>query len=178
MIKIRHGEERDLERLTEINNHYILNTNATFDVEPQTAQDRIVWFQKYKRTGPYQLLVAESGGVIVGCAYSSRYRDHIAFEQTVETSIYLAHDQRTKGIGSQLYNTLFDKLKNEALHLAVVGIALPNEASIALHRKFDFQEVGVFQEYAFKKGQYISSVWMQKRLSGAPDNQSQAGKSL
>ncbi|MBX3033573.1 MAG: hypothetical protein KF865_06570, partial [Bdellovibrionaceae bacterium] len=86
MIKIRHGEERDLERLTEINNHYILNTNATFDVEPQIARDRTAWFQKYRTTGPHQLLVAESDGVVIGCAYSSRYREHFAFDQTVETS--------------------------------------------------------------------------------------------
>src|SRR5690242_1831503 len=113
MIQIRNGEERDLERLTEINNHYILKTNATFEVEPQTARDRMVWFQKYKTAGPYQLLVAESDGLIVGCAYSSRYRDHFAFDQTIETSIYLAHDQRTKGIGSLLYEALFTKLQNE-----------------------------------------------------------------
>jgi phosphinothricin acetyltransferase len=56
-------------------------------------------------------------------------------------------------------------LKNEALHLAIAGIALPNDASVALHKKFGFEEVGVFKEYAVKNGQYISSIWMQKRLS-------------
>lgn len=166
MIDIRHAVQGDLARLTEINNWYILNTNATFDVRPQIAHERQDWFQKYKDVGPYQLLVAESEGIIVGCAYSSRYRDHSAFDQTVETSIYLAHDQRTKGIGSRLYEALFARLQNEPLHLAVVGIALPNEASIALHKKFGFREVGVFQEYAVKRGQYISSVWMQKNIKG------------
>jgi len=165
VINIRHATEGDLERLTEINNHYILNTTATFDVNPQTAQDRKPWFQRYKATGPYQLLVAESDGIVVGCAYSSRYQEHFAFDQTVETSIYIAHDQKAKGVGSKLYEALFSRLRDEPIHLAVVGIAIPNEASMALHKKFGFQEVGVFQEYAFKKGQYISSIWMQKRLS-------------
>lgn len=166
MIHIRHAIEGDLERLTEINNHYILNTNATFDIEPQRAQDRKPWFQRYKMTGPYQLLVAESDGIVVGCAYSSRYREHFAFDRTVETSIYIAPDHKARGLGSRLYEALFSRLRDESLHLAVVGIAIPNEASIALHKKFGFQEVGVFQEYAFKKGHYISSVWMQKNLKG------------
>ena len=77
---------------------------------------------------------------------------------------WLAPEQRTKGLGSLLYEALFTKLKSEPLHLAVAGIALPNDASVALHKKFGFTEVGVFQEYAMKHGQRISSVWMQKRL--------------
>jgi phosphinothricin acetyltransferase len=50
------------------------------------------------------------------------------------------------------------------LHLAVAGIALPNDASVALHRKFGFTDVGVFDEYAIKHGSYINSLWMQRRL--------------
>jgi phosphinothricin acetyltransferase len=50
--------------------------------------------------------------------------------------------------------------------VALAGIALPNDASVALHRKFGFTEVGVFEEYAIKNGTYVSSVWMQLQLSG------------
>ncbi|EEX92101.1 phosphinothricin N-acetyltransferase [Vibrio orientalis CIP 102891 = ATCC 33934] len=44
------------------------------------------------------------------------------------------------------------------------GIALPNDASVALHKRFGFREIGVFNEYAKKNGQYISSVWLEKAL--------------
>lgn len=164
MIKVRNATVHDLARLTEINNHYISNTNATFDIDPQTIEQRKAWFNKYKDSGPYQLLVAEVDDQVIGCAYSSRYRDHFSFDQTVETSVYLAHDHKFKGVGSLLYQALFEKLASQKLHLAVVGIALPNEPSVALHKKFGFEEVGVFKEYAVKNGQFISSIWMQKRL--------------
>jgi phosphinothricin acetyltransferase len=39
-----------------------------------------------------------------------------------------------------------------------------NDASVALHRKFGFTEVGTFHEYAAKNGQYISSLWMERLL--------------
>ena len=84
--------------------------------------------------------------LVIGCAYSSRYRDHFAFDQTVKTSIYIAHHHKAKGLGSLLYKALFEKIKSENLHLAVVGIALPNDSSIALHKKFGFEEVGIFKE--------------------------------
>ena len=163
-MKIRYAKRSDLLRLTEIDNFYIENTNANFFIKPRSADERLSWFEKYKETGPYRLLVCEDAGIVQGCAYSSRYRDHFAFDQTIETSVYLAPDARTKGMGTALYKILFEVLKNEPLHLAVVGIALPNDASIALHKKFSFEEIGVFKEYAVKNGQYISSIWMQKRL--------------
>lgn len=124
------------------------------------------WFANYKETGPYRMLIYEENGVVQGCAFSSRYRDHFAFDQTIETSVYLSPDARTKGLGSLLYRELFRLLKDEPLHVAVAGIALPNDASVALHKKFSFEEVGVFKEYAIKNGMFVSSVWMQKRLSG------------
>jgi len=61
-----------------------------------------------------------------------------------------------------LYRELFDRLAHERVHVALAGIALPNDASVALHEKFGFAEVGIFREYAVKNGQYVSSIWMQR----------------
>jgi hypothetical protein len=52
----------------------------------------------------------------------------------------------------------------EPVHVALEGIVLPNDASVALHRKLGFTEVGTFREYAVKNGQYLSSVWMERRF--------------
>ncbi len=164
MIEIRYSKPEDLAPLTEIDNYYIQNSSITFDIHPKTPSQREQWFSKYKNDGPYRMLVATEDSKVIGCCYSSRYREHSAFDQTIETSIYLAHDCRAKGIGSKLYEKLFTLLKSEDLHLAVSGIALPNEASIRLHKKFGFTEVGVFEEYALKNNQYISSIWLQKKL--------------
>ena len=71
---------------------------------------------------------------------------------------------RGQGVGSALYRMLFDDLATEPVHVALAGIALPNDASVALHRKFGFTEVGVFREYAVKNGRYLSSLWMQRLL--------------
>ena len=163
-MKIRYAKPGDLARLTEIDNHYIVNSHATFFVEPRKPEDRLTWFANYKEHGPYRMIVCEEDGVVQGCAFSSRYRDHFAFDQTVETSVYLAPEVRTKGLGTALYKELFSLIEKEPLHLAVAGIALPNEASVALHRRFGFEDVGVFKEYAIKNGNYISSIWMQKKL--------------
>ncbi len=165
MITIRHGEATDIPRLTEIYNYYVTHTFVTFDPKPASIEDRQKWFNKYLKSGPYQIFVAEQDDIVLGCASSSQYREHIAFRETVEVGIYIANEARGKGIGTLLYNSLFEILKLEKIHLAVAGIALPNQASIALHKKFGFTEVGVFKEYAIKNNQYISSIWLQKLLN-------------
>jgi phosphinothricin acetyltransferase len=63
---------------------------------------------------------------------------------TVETSIYLNPEHPGRGTGTALYAALFRRLEEQPVHLAVGGIALPNEASIALHRKFGFEELESF----------------------------------
>ena len=107
-------------------------------------------------------MVAQRGNRVVGYACSGRYRDHEAFRETVEVSIALGTSSRGQGVGTALYRELFECLAGEPVHVALAGIALPNDASVALHRKFGFSEVGVFREYAVKNGQYISSIWMQR----------------
>lgn len=83
----------------------------------------------------------------------------------MEFGIYLTGKARGKGVGKKLYAALFEALKGEKVHLVVAGVALPNPASVALHKSMGFSEVGVFDEYAQKNGKYISSMWFQKRVN-------------
>lgn len=160
---VRKANLSDLPSLVEIFNFYVLNSNATFGTEVHTEEGRRPWFEGYGE-GRYRLLVAEGNGGILGYASSSPYRPGRAFEFTVETSIYLHPQKRAAGTGSKLYAALFELLAAEPVHLAVAGIAQPNPASVALHRKFGFEEVGTFKEYAQKNDVWISSTWFQKLM--------------
>lgn len=170
-MDIRSAKTQDLASIVEIYNHSVLNSHATFDVELQSVESRKSWFEKFKETGPYRLLVAEDQGKILGFASSSRYRDHFSFDQSVEASVYIAPEAKGKGLGSAIYVALFEILKKENIHMVLAGVALPNEASLALHRKFGFQEVGVFKDYAVKNGLRISSMWLQKNLQDPEHSQ-------
>lgn len=161
---IRPAIKSDIPRLTEIYNYHVQNGHSTFQVKTRTVEQEMKAFEQLSSTGPYRTLVVEYENNVVGRASSFRYREGLAFNRTVETGIYLDHEIVNKGIGSLLYKSLFDILSKGSLHLAVVGIALPNEASIRLHEKFGFKKVGIFDEYAFVAGKYYSSIWMQKRL--------------
>lgn len=161
-VQVRPGTQDDLPRIAEILNYTAANSIANFDTRPVSAQERRDWFEQFSAAGPYRLFVAQRAHSVLGYACSHPYRDHEAFRETVEVSIALGVGSRGQGVGTSLYRELFDCLAREPVHAALAGIALPNDASVGLHRKFGFTEVGVFREYAVKNGQYISSVWMQR----------------
>jgi len=161
-VVIRPAERRDLPRLAEIYNYYVVNTPVTFDVEPYTIEQREAWFAQFGQTGRYRLLVAETESVVVGYAGTTRFRPKAAYETTVETTIYCAPDAVGKGIGVRLYDALFDALRDEDIHRFVAGYALPNPASAAIHERFGFKVVGVFSENGRKFGKYWDVCWMER----------------
>jgi phosphinothricin acetyltransferase len=156
----------DADALLALRNHYIAHSFATFDEAPLPLGAVQDWIAAAATTGPHRLLVARDGGRVLGFCSSQPYRAHPAFARTVETSVYVAPDAAGAGVGSALYERLFAELEGQALHRAVVGIALPNEASVRLHARFGFRPVGVFDEYAHKNGRAISSQWMQRAMTG------------
>lgn len=162
---IRLPQPSDLATLTDLYNHYILNTTITFDIEPYTLeQRRQQWWCHYAPQGRHRLLVAEKDQLVVGYATSSQFRNKAAYDTSVETSIYLTPETRGQGIGTQLYQALFQSLAEEDVHRAYAGITLPNPGSISLHQKFGFQSVGCYQEVGRKFDRYWAVEWFEKSL--------------
>lgn len=161
-VEIGPGTEDDLAAIVAILNERIANSDAMLTTEPITVADRHAWFRQFSASGPHRLLVARRGGQVLGYAASQPYRDHLGFRETVEVSIALDGSSRGQGVGTALYRALFDCLASEPVHVALAGIVLPNDASVRLHHRFGFTEVGTFHEYAVKNGRYLSSVWMER----------------
>jgi phosphinothricin acetyltransferase len=167
-VEVTAGTEDDLPAIVGILNDAAANSIARFETRPVSVAERREWFGQFSAAGPHRLVVAR-GAQVRGYACSQRYRELEAFRETVEVSIALDAGSRGQGVGTALYRALFDSLAAEpSVHVALAGIALPNDASVALHRKFGFTEVGTFREYAIKNGQYISSLWMQRACHPGP----------
>ena len=162
-MKIREVHDSDLSQINDICNWHTKNGFSTFG-EEASLEERKKWLQRFD-SPKHIALVAEAESKIVGVTCSFSYRGGGVFENTIETSIYLAPEWMGKGLGSKLYKELFSRLESTDAHRVVVGIALPNDGSIAIHKKFGFEEIGIFDEYAYYKGEYRSSIWLQKKMN-------------
>ncbi len=168
MTTIRPAHVDDVPALLEIYNHYVRTSAVTFDTAPLVLAERLEWFHHYAETGPHRLLVAEDeAGQVIGYATSSRLRPKPAYATSVETSVYVRPDAIGRRIGTLLYTALFDALAIEDVHRAYAGVALPNEASVALHRRFGFREIGVYREVGRKFDRWWSVQWFEKELPGS-----------
>ena len=167
---IRPGKMSDLPCLTEIYNHYVINTPVTFDVEPKSVESRIAWFEQFALTGRYRLFVAEENGIVAGYAGTTRFRPKAAYDTTVETTIYCCPGMTGKGLGSRLYASLFNAIKKEDIRRIVAGYTLPNAASATLHERFGFKLVGVFSDNGRKFGKYWDVAWTERPLIQGRDD--------
>lgn len=164
-MRIRHGREDDLPRLLEIYNHYIQHSHATFDTELLGLHDRLQWFSAFTETGRHRLYVVETGEGLMGYASSQTFRARAAYDRSVETSVYLAPESHSAGLGSALYAQLLEALEeDESVHRAYGGVSLPNEPSVALHQRFGFKRVATFSEVGFKFGRYWDVAWFERAV--------------
>ena len=120
-----------------------------------------------KALGGWAWLVAETADGVAGYAYGTRWRERPAYSRTVETSVYLSAEFQGRGIGRALYRALLEDLTAKGFHTAVAGIALPNDASEALHRALGFEKVGVFRAVGRKFGAWHDVSWWQRPLAAA-----------
>jgi phosphinothricin acetyltransferase len=164
-LLVRPAVQADVPAIAAIYNHYVETSPATFDIEPVSLDNRRAWFQHFGETGPFRLLVAERAGQVIGYAGSGRFREKAAYATSVEMTVYVHPDALGQGIGARMYDGLFAILASEPIHRAYAGITLPNPGSLALHHRFGFRDIGIYDEVGHKFGQYWSVQWLQKAMS-------------
>ncbi len=157
---IRSATTSDAEAICNIYNYYVLNTHNNFEEEAVSTKEMEGRIKTVLEK--YHWLIYESEGKIIGYAYAGAWRSRCAYRGTVETSVYVDKDHQGKGIGSKLYEELLAKLNDTGMHAIIGGIALPNDGSIALHKKFGFEKVAQLKEVGYKFDKWIDVGYWEK----------------
>lgn len=167
MITIRRATEADLPAVLEIYNEAVLNTTASYDYEPRTIEHRREWFSERQRDD-YAVFVAVNGdGRVVGWSALNPYHSRCGYRFTAENSVYVAADQRGRGIGGLLLEPLLEAGMARGLHSIIAAIDAENEASLRLHAAFGFEKVGHFKQVGYKFNRWLDVVYMEKLLEPA-----------
>jgi phosphinothricin acetyltransferase len=152
----------DANRISEIYNHYIRSSPATFEEEllaPEVMRRRIA-----DTTQTYPWLIYEENDRILGYAYARLWRERAAYRNSVETSIYIDPSAVGQGRGSALLGALLTELRTRKFHTVIGGVSLPNDASVALLEKFGFRPVAHFKEVGYKFDRWIDVGYWQLML--------------
>lgn len=163
-LLIRPATAGDAIAICAIYNRYVTGTTISFEEEPVTPSEMARRIADVQSAELPWLAMLENGK-LVGYAYATKWRVRPAYRTSVETSVYLDPQYAGRGAGTLLCRTLLDGLRRRGLHLAIAGIAQPNEASVRLHEKLGFIKVAHFSEVGRKFDQWIDVGYWQLKLN-------------
>src|SRR6188474_1692578 len=160
---IRVAIKDDAAGMLDIYAPFILNSGVTQETEVPTVED----FQKriISNLAERPWLVCEVNNEMAGYAYAGRHRDRKGYQWCTEPSVYISEKYWGLGVANVLYTALFDILKLQGYVNAYAVITLPNERSIAFHKKFGFEYLTTYQKIGYKLGQWHDVGWMQYEIN-------------
>jgi len=136
---------------------YIENTSYTFETDVPSGNAFAERIETYLQNWPW--LVCEVNGRIAGYAYASRYRERVAYQWSVECSVYVHDDYLRSGVARALYESLIEILKRQGFRNVYAVINLPNDRSVAFHEKCGFRYFATYEQVGYKLGKWKNVGW-------------------
>jgi L-amino acid N-acyltransferase len=161
-IRIHRATDADVPAITEIYNEAVRTTTGTFDTEPRSIPDRRRWFRSHDARHP--IVVGDAGDRVVAWGSLSAWSDRCAYDATGEVSVYVAAASRGSGLGGRVLGALIDIAGEHRYHSLLARVAEGNEASLRLHRRKGFVEVGIMREVGMKFGRRLNVHLLQRMI--------------
>ncbi|MCH5318529.1 MAG: N-acetyltransferase [Paramuribaculum sp.] len=155
-MEIRDLLPGDIAQITEIYNHHVLNTTVLFETEPYSEDDMTRKLQEIMQS--YPLIVGEEDGCVVGFAYAHSWKSKPAYNTTVESTLYIREDKKSKGYGSELLKELIKRCRKAGFHAMIACITAENSESVIFHESHGFRQASRFCQVGRKFGRWLDVV--------------------
>ena len=108
-------------------------------------------------------LVVRSGEIVIGWAALSPVSGRCVYAGVAEVSIYIGEKYRGQGVGQALLAALIAVSEQMDLWTLQAGIFPENKASLALHKKAGFREVGRRERIGQLNGVWRDVMLLERR---------------
>lgn len=162
-MRVRDATTADLPAVLAIYNDVVTNTTAIYDQRESTFDERRAWFDGRLAKG-LPVLVGDLNGEVVGFSSFGEWRSRWGYRYTVEHSVHVRADCRGRGFGRTLIEVLFPRAQALGMHMMIGHIDSAASASLRLHEKLGFTNIGTFREVAQLHGRWLSLVAMQREI--------------
>ena len=164
MTDIRLATIDDLPAIFEILNHEIASGVNTFKLERVDEAGQTQWWSQHS-ADKYPVLLACDGADVLGWASLSPWSTtNLGYYLTAEVSVWIAPENQGRGLGKLLYEALIERAREIGLRVLLSKIEASNEASIQLHRRFGFVDIGVMHRVGRKFDRELDVLIMELQL--------------
>lgn len=153
--------ESDWEQVKEIFVQGIATENATFETEAPSWQQ---WDASHLSC--CRLVARDPAGHVLAWAALSRVSHRFVYRGVAEVSIYVRDDCRGRGIGLVLLEELIRQSEAAGIWTLQAHIFPENNASLRLHEKAGFRQVGRRASLGQMKGTWRDVVLLERRSQG------------
>ncbi len=160
--RVRLATPADGEACAAVYAPYVTDTSISFELVPPDGAAMATRITRTIERTPW--VVVEVDGVVRAYAYGTRHRDRVAYDWTVETTVYVDREHARRGLGRLAMAALLAVLRLQGAHLAVAGITPPNEASVRLHEALGFERIGLFEAIGWKQDRWHGVEWFAVEL--------------
>jgi L-amino acid N-acyltransferase YncA len=165
-VTVRAATTADAAAIADIYRPYVLETAVSFEETPPTAAE----FEARMLAAPrLPWLVAIRESTVVGYCYASRHAARASYRWAADVSVYLAQNERGRGIGRLLYTELLPLVQALGYVSVFAGITMPNDASVGFHEAFGLTPVGVYRNVGFKHNKWRDVGWWQLTFTDPPE---------
>ncbi|XOV77695.1 MAG: GNAT family N-acetyltransferase [Aestuariibacter sp.] len=110
-----------------------------------------------------RLVAANPDNAVLGWAGLSSVSSRCVYAGVAEVTIYIAQSARGQGVGFRLLAALVDASEKQGIWSLKAGIFPENRASIALHEKCGFRQIGIQEKLGKLKGKWQDVLLMERR---------------
>ena len=154
---VRNMLNSDSQKVLEIYRMGLETRNATFETAVPSWQE---WDSKHLR---HSRFVFEEDSKIAGWAALSPFSSREVYKGVAEVSIYVATGLRGKKIGSALMEKIIASSELNGIWTLVSSVFPENEATLKLHAKYGFREIGRRERIAKLDGIWRDTILLERR---------------
>lgn len=162
--KYRNALTSDLNRIVEIYNSTIASRMTTADTEPVTVESKKAWFNEHSAAKRPLWVIEDTSNSIVGWVSFQSFYGRPAYDATVELSIYIATEQRGKGLGKNALQFCISQAPGLGIKTLLGFIFSHNTPSLRLFKSFGFEDWGNLPNIAILDGQERGLTILGKRI--------------
>jgi phosphinothricin acetyltransferase len=161
-VRVRKAVLHDVQIITEIHNQGIVDRESVLDITPYPLRERLAWF---KNLGDREVvLVAETGGLVVGFCALQPYSPEEVYAHIGVASIWIEKEYRGRDIGRKIARSMFAAAKKKGYSKLMFSAYSFNRRKMGFYKKMGYERVGVLKRHAMIKNELVDVLVMEYQL--------------